>query len=138
MKTLTNRIALFAASAVVLGTMAYGQTNQMKADIPFAFHAGNGVLPAGEYTVSNERTPAGSAYTTLRSVSLKKGVIALGSPNDAHAAGSPILVFRCARQGCALAAIRSSQGTVTYNSGKAWPKEEVATITVPLRVVNGD
>lgn len=35
MKTLANRHVKFAASAVGLGTMAYGQTG-MKVEIPFA------------------------------------------------------------------------------------------------------
>jgi hypothetical protein len=37
MKSFTNRLAVFAASPVVLGTMAYGQTT-LNVEIPFAFH----------------------------------------------------------------------------------------------------
>lgn len=35
----------------LLSASAYGQINQLRADIPFDFRAGNQVLPAGEYRV---------------------------------------------------------------------------------------
>ena len=44
MKTLSNRIALFAASAIVFGTVAFGQTAPVKAEIPFAFRTTAGLL----------------------------------------------------------------------------------------------
>ena len=50
MKTLVNRIVMVAASAMVLGTLAFGQT-EMKAQIPFPFRTSMSTLPAGEYTV---------------------------------------------------------------------------------------
>ena len=37
MKSITNRLFVFAATAVFLGTTAFGQTT-MRADVPFAFH----------------------------------------------------------------------------------------------------
>ena len=45
MKSIANRLFLFAAAALSLGTAAYGQ-NILKADIPFAFR-GPGGAPSG-------------------------------------------------------------------------------------------
>jgi hypothetical protein len=48
MKTQLLRTSLVALMAAVIG---YGQSSQMRADIPFSFVAGGATLPAGEYTV---------------------------------------------------------------------------------------
>ena len=49
MKNIANRILLFAAAALSLGTAAYGQT--LKADVPFAFRAVGTPSTAGRCTV---------------------------------------------------------------------------------------
>src|SRR5947209_2924205 len=41
MKSIANRLFLFAAAALSLGTVAYGQTT-VKADVPFAFRTPGG------------------------------------------------------------------------------------------------
>jgi hypothetical protein len=139
MKTFTNRIALFAASAVVLGTMAYGQGSVVKAEIPFAFEAAGKTLAAGAYVLSPVSSRDGGHILALRSVASNRSVIAIGTPVDPYATGNSALLFRCNADGCALSGIRSSEGTVTYNSGhKAARAKESAMVAVPLRVSNGD
>ena len=63
MKTLANRIMMFAASALVLGTVAYGQT-QLTVTIPFAFRTANTTLPSGTY-VFNRQAIGGVTVTIL-------------------------------------------------------------------------
>jgi hypothetical protein len=139
MKTFTNRIALFAAGAVVLGTMAYGQNSVVKAEIPFAFEASGKTLKAGEYVLSPVQSRDGARIVVLRGVVSKQSVITIGTPVDPYATGSSAILFRCNADGCALAGMRSSEGTVTYGSAHKTPRaKEAAMIAVPLHVSNGD
>ena len=139
MKTFTNRIALFAAGAVVLGTMAYGQSSVVKAEIPFAFEASGKTLTAGEYVLNQLPTKDGAHIVTLRSVASNRSVIAIGTPADPYAKGDSAILFRCNADGCVLAGMRSSAGTVTYGSAHKTPRaKEAAMVVVPLRVSNGD
>jgi hypothetical protein len=55
----------------VLAGLAYGQTT-LKANIPFAFHAGGKVLPAGQYDVLPQ---PGSAPIRVRSADSKTAVL---------------------------------------------------------------
>ena len=135
MKSLINRIALFAAGAVVLGTMAFGQSRIMTAKIPFAFRTANGVLPAGEYAVLEPMR--NSSVTTLRNTVSHKTVSVIGMPADYGKAGDAEIGFRCGSSDCSLAWIRTSDRKVSYGSGKA-PKDELAVVTVPIRISNGD
>jgi hypothetical protein len=42
--------------AAVLGSIAYAGTAPVRVNIPFAFHAGDAVLPAGEYVLEDMYT----------------------------------------------------------------------------------
>jgi hypothetical protein len=139
MKTFTNRIALFAASAVVLGTMAYGQSSVVKAEIPFAFEASGKTLAAGAYVLDPLPSKDGAQILALHSVASNRSVIAIGTPADPYAKGESAVLFRCNADGCVLAGLRSAAGTVTYGSAHKTPRaKEVAMVAVPLRVSNGD
>ena len=139
MKTFTNRIALFAAGAVVLGTMAYAQNSAVKADIPFAFEASGKTFAAGQYTLSPLPSRDGARIVALSGVTSKQSVFAIGSPVDHWAKGNSAILFRCNADGCVLAGIRSPEGTVTYNPGhKPARAKESSMVAVPLRVSNGD
>jgi len=140
MKNLMNRIALFAAGAVVFGTTAFGQTVHMTAQIPFAFHTAGVTLPAGAYAITVPGADHAVRVAQLRSVATGRSVVDLGLPNDPFAKGPTAVVFRCGTAGCALTAIRTSQGTTNYPSGqkKTAGEKEVAINAVVVRTVNGD
>jgi hypothetical protein len=141
MKSFTNRLAMFAASAVVLGTMAYGQT-AMNAEIPFAFHTANATLPAGNYTVS--RIAGTTVSTTLRlyNKDSHRSVLAASLPIDMYrtTAEKPVIVFACVEQGCTLREIKTSTGTYSYPAAHktAHDREAVSMIEIPLTARNGD
>jgi len=138
MKSIMHRIAVFAASAVVLGTTAFGQTMVMKAQIPFAFHSGNATLPAGSYTLTSDAHNA-TQLTRLRNASANVAVYSVGSPNDSWAAGRTAVIFRCGSEGCRLSAIRTAAGTITYYTpGKTAREKEVAVNAVLVRASNAD
>ena len=137
MKTLANRLVMFAASAVVLGTMAYGQT--MKAEIPFAFHTANATLPAGSYVINNRPTTAQGNTIRMWNTSTHRGAFVMSTQSDLYQTGRSSLVFLCGKQGCSLSAIRTSRGTFTYPAPHkaARDKEAVAVVSIPL-TLNGD
>lgn len=115
-KTSISRIAMMAAGAMVLGTMAYGQTNR-KANVPFAFRTAMGALPAGEYTVEQGATFGGTPVTAM--------------------AGPAAILFRCAvDRGCVLVGVRTAEGAIKVSSREK--ETGVATIAIPLRAVHGD
>ena len=112
MKTLTNRLVIFAASAVLLGTAAYGQ-DRLKADIPFAFHTATASLPAGSY----EFDASLRDVTTIRSLNTAshKGVFAMSSPLDTYkATAKPNAEFLCENGNCVLNAINTGAGSYRY------------------------
>ena len=112
MKSITNRLFLFAAAALSLGTVAYGQTT-LKADVPFAF-AIRGVeatSAAGNYTVRLENTGNGSLARITDRVT-GRGMFSLTIPlgSKVGAEIAPHLVFRCVETGCQLSEIWTSAG----------------------------
>jgi hypothetical protein len=48
------RSAFFGLGLLLVASAVQAQSNGVKADIPFDFVVGNQMLPAGEYTVSNQ------------------------------------------------------------------------------------
>ncbi len=139
MKPITNRIATLAAAAVVLSTMAYGQTNTMKAEIPFAFSTPSGKLPAGAYVVTDESKTSGSHIAALHSANSKKVVLVLGTQKDYYKKGDSAILFLCGEKGCALSGIRTADGTVSYNVPRQSKHDkEVALVAVPVQSVKAD
>src|ERR1700728_4296318 len=68
MKNIANRIFLFTAAALSLGTAAYGQT--LKADVPFAFRAVGTPSAAGRYTVQLKNVGNGPVVSITNSQTL--------------------------------------------------------------------
>lgn len=138
MKNLMNRIAVMAASAVVLGTMAYGQ-EPLTATVPFDFRTAHKKMPAGDYRIYPQDKATGGRLLRLVHVAEKDTVMTIGLPFDTFHKGSPAVLFRCAGDRCALEGVRTTEGSVTYpGAAKLIDNPETAVVTVPLRAVNGD
>jgi hypothetical protein len=139
MKTLTNRLVIFAASAVLLGTMAYGQ-ERMKAEIPFAFHTANASLPAGNYEF--DRPSIQDVVTTIRRLNgdSHKAVLALSLPLDTYnkATKAPSAEFVCENGNCVLRAVTTSAGTYRYPvpHKSRRDKEALSVLRIDLAAVN--
>jgi hypothetical protein len=140
MKTLANRFTMFAASALVLGTMAYGQT-QTKVEIPFAFSAGKATLPPGSYLFYRQ-TLGSVTLTILESATSHHSVLAVGArvdPNDRPS--QPSFVFACVSGNCSLSAVKMASGTLIYAAPKKAAREQgalVSFISIPITTRNGD
>jgi hypothetical protein len=131
---------MLAAGAMVLGTMAYGQT-EMKAHIPFAFQTATSTYPAGQYTIGRANMTSGFAITSLQNQATMHKEFVSGGLKDTWTVGSPALLFRCSDgSGCVLTSVRAPDGSISYSPGskKARYKEEAALIVIPLRAVNAD
>jgi len=139
MKTIANRLIVFAASAFALGTVAFGQT-RMTAEIPFAFHTVTGTLPAGTYSFDRLKS-AGMAHTVIVTNTKTSKATVAGTANfDAwkKAPDAPVAVFACVEGRCTLKALRTSEGTAEYAAPHRTKNAEVAEISVPLKAHSAD
>jgi hypothetical protein len=144
MKTVANRLIVFAASALALGTVAFGQ-ERMTAEVPFAFHTVDSVLPAGTYEFTPVRLASVSHLLSVRNTATNEST-AVGLPvfdqYNKSTGANPTLTFVCQAGACQLKAIRTSNGTLNYPvtrpSRSAAKEAQVAVITIPAKVSSGD
>src|ERR1700693_45543 len=138
MKSITNRISLFAATAVFLGTAAYGQTT-MKADVPFGFAIPGGGATAGNYVV-DLNTNGGGKVVRLYNVDTHKGVLAITT----NLSGGPVqqttprLVFRCGAIGCAVSEIWTGDAGYKVPIGRARDYGYLASIPLVIEQARGN
>ena len=136
MKSITNRLFVFAATAVFLGTTAFGQTT-MRADVPFAFHVTNGGVDAGNYLIQLENGGIGKIVSVYNHDS-HRSVLAVtfqlsAKPGEAI---RPRLVFRCGDTGCALSEVWTPNGGYGVPQGKPGAHQYLASI--PLTAQQGN
>lgn len=143
MKTYANRLIAFAASALafgtIFGTTAFGQT-RLTVEVPFAFETAQGKLPAGSYDVVELRMNGVAHVISLRSAASGDTIIP-GIPvfdGFATAGKAQSVDFACTRSSCRLTAIKTNSGTLTYGAPRKAKGSEVATVTLPIRALNGD
>jgi hypothetical protein len=138
MKTIANKIAAFAVTAVALGTAAFGQTTQkadMRTEIPFTFHTARGTMPAGQYDVI-ENYAGVSGVFALRNTASNKVALVSGSPSGVRNSEGSGITFRC-DDGCELAAIRTSRTAVTFPEHKSTKAWKAAMVAVHVTSANG-
>jgi hypothetical protein len=110
MKSIANRLFLFAAAALSLGTAAYGQ-NTLKADVPFAFRMPGGVASAGQYTIRLDGVSNGQVVH-INNWETGHSALSVGYSlyRNVNVPIVPRLVFRCGETGCALSEIWTPTG----------------------------
>jgi len=128
MKSIANRLFLFAAAALSVGTVAYGQTTVI-ADVPFAFRTPGGASSAGHYTVRFENN-----IGHLSNRETGRSTLTLGYRLSANraAATAPRMVFRCGAAGCQLSEIWTANGG--YSVPVRHVKDPEYTASIPLDV----
>ena len=142
MKTFMNRIAIFAASAVVLGSMAYAQ-GTLTAEIPFEFKVSGKAMPAGSYTVIDRAPISGTHVTAIRNRETFTSAMAVSGALDTQGKpnAAPSLLFACVKGTCELAAVKTVDGTRTYHPNlklSAREKEALAMVEVRLHRAVGE
>lgn len=136
MKSITNRLFVFAAAAAFLGTTAFGQT-ALRADVPFAFHVIGGGADAGNYAIQLDNGGTGKIVTVYNHDS-HRAVLAVTSQLVAKPGEviRPRLVFRCGDTGCALSEVWTPDGGYSIPQRKIGAHEYLASI--PLAVQQGN
>ena len=126
MKNLTNMM-IAAAALVVTAGMAKAQA--IKAEVPFSFHVGGKLMPAGEYSVNSQSGPSDRVFN-LVNADAHSSVFTLPYQIDANKGGDAKLVFECSGANCAL--VKMSAGTgLTYGfSHPKWAKGEDTRVAV--------
>lgn len=92
MKHRLTRFILTAGLSALFGSLVLSAQDQKEvANIPFAFQANDRVLPAGEYKVSETRTPGIFVLSDADAHSM----FLVARLNDTGARDNPRLTFRC-------------------------------------------
>jgi hypothetical protein len=135
MKSITNRLFLFAASALFLGTTAFGQT--LSADVPFAFHVPGGGVDGGKFTIQLQNAGTGKVVN-MYNYDSHRGALAVtyklwSKPGEVV---RPRLVFRCGDNGCMLSEVWTLDGGYRVPQAKPGAHEYLASI--PLSVKQGN
>lgn len=128
MKSLTTRIMIVAAALVTAGAAS---AQGMRANVPFAFHAGNTVLAAGAYQV--DFRGLGGAVT-IRDATHNTVVMAMPVTHIDRKGESAKLVFTCAHDACSLVQAWSgnSGSGLQFKAPKSDPAEETSLTVVRL------
>jgi hypothetical protein len=125
-----RRIAVAMAIAATLVTSAHAQDRRLSARIPFAFHVGNSVLPAGSYTLQDvEREVLRIGNRGNQNAT----VMVLTTPARSEYRSSPRLVFHGYGGNYFLAQIDWGYG-VAHEIPAANHEREIAE-AVPARIV---
>jgi hypothetical protein len=132
MKSITNRLFVFAATAVFFGATAFGQTT-LRADVPFAFHVTGGGVDAGNYVIQLQ-----NGVVSVHNNDSHRSALALTFqlPAKPGEAIQPRLVFRCGDTGCVLSEVWTLDGGYGIPQAKPGAHEYLASI--PLTVQKGN
>jgi hypothetical protein len=116
MKRLLTTLLLTIATSGPFAARMAAQTNQAKAEIPFAFVASNRTLPAGTYTFA--QLGASVPVFTLRNTKGHGLLVHLGT-NETGKPQDPSLTFACYGKECILARITPPNSEVAYGLSKS-------------------
>jgi hypothetical protein len=134
MKSMTTKLMIAAAALAIATSAASAQA--LKAEIPFAFRAGEKVLAPGTYTVriqSEHRYLIISNYETKQQTALLTG--APGDPSKEWVAkGDPVMVFECGTSRCELSRLWAGHGeeAMSFPHRKLGRDERASSIAVRL------
>jgi hypothetical protein len=139
MKTLGNRMLMFAAGAIVLGTMAHAQ-DKLQVEVPFAFRAGTVTLPSGSYFIHRLSLQSATSMV-LEDVASHRTVYASSAFIDVNEkVGEPSVVFTCIGGSCSLSKIKMASGTIVYPARKKVAQEQgtVSVVSIPMKTRTGE
>ena len=133
---------MVAAGVLVMAGVASAQS--LKADIPFAFQAGNKLMPPGTYLIGTVQGTSSIKVFHLYSQEERRSVLAVpfvmqDPAKDWKADGKPRLGFTCGTGRCALAQIWSgSTSSISYHFRSPKSEETAGMRVVVARTVNGE
>lgn len=105
-----------AALAVAAGSAS---AQSLKAEIPFAFHAGGVLMPPGAYSVTRSVSSASQSFVIYNPETRQSVILAHYVPSDAPAAWradtQARLAFECSSDNCVLRTVWTAAGEPAYN-----------------------
>jgi hypothetical protein len=138
MTNFTKRIMTAAVTLTAAAGLADAQT--MKAEIPFTFRAGDMVMAAGTYEVTEVNRNSGQHAFRIAGADGRHAMLLLAnSPRDTErnweAIGKPVLGFDCGGAKCALIAIWTGPRNIAYsfNRPKLGRDEAIRMAVVVMR-----
>jgi hypothetical protein len=122
MKRQFTRIVLTAGLSAVLGSLTLSAQDYSKetANIPFAFHANEKILPAGEYTVKQINSTGVFQLYDSNGHSLF-----LNAPVPKSGKADPRLTFSCYEKDCLLSQIWMPESNTGYAVSDSALKKEL-------------
>jgi hypothetical protein len=143
MKRLTNSMATAAAVLMVTAGVASAQQSLLKAEVPFAFSAGNKVMEPGTIRVRPLGGNIGRAAVIVNNYDAKHSYIVLAmSVGDAPAkwiaSGQPRLGFDCTTGACILARVWYGEGYAYQLYGPKTRSDEVLLTEIVMKPDRGD
>jgi hypothetical protein len=134
---------MFAAVAVLLFTTFAPQSHAQyatRANVPFAFQAGDKMLAAGEYQVQRAPVGAGTEQLIRRTDSSASTFVFTNVLDPADQNAEAKLIFRCYGKECFLSEIWSGSGKGLKlmesrrekELTKASPENELVLVSVPM------
>jgi hypothetical protein len=131
MKTTTLRLTL--AAVALVATAATASAQNLKAEIPFPFHAAGARMQAGTYSVRVSRAASGPV---VQIYNVDEGRSVMTLPRAVDSPWSPvrstvILSFACTNGNCELASMRDDNSTVyNFSTSKKSPETRIATVVL--------
>ncbi len=141
---MTKQILTIAA-ALVLTALAPAQSHAQQitqAKVPFAFQAGETMMPAGEYQI-RRALPSSKAVQQIQRTDSSASTFVMTYPTDAREKNAvPKLIFNCYSDECFLSEVWSGHGQglkLTESRrekelSRATTENELAVVSVPLTV----
>ena len=140
MKTTATKLMIAAAILAVTAGVASAQA--MKAEVPFAFRAGNTVLPAGDYRIDVQ---GNHRIVTLSNFDAKQTIMLLPAggataPKDWRTKGDPVLAFECGAGRCSLVQLWTgdSRDALSFPHPKLAGNEQAMIMLIPLTRASAD
>lgn len=127
-------LSMMIAAAAVMAAATTASAQNMKAEIPFPFHAAGARMQPGTYWVSLGHLGGGSASVQFYSVDERRSVMAV--PHVTSQPGVPrssavTLTFACTDGNCVLSSLRDDSATVYgFAAGKPSPATRIATVVL--------
>jgi hypothetical protein len=133
MKRTAFRLMITAAAA--LAAVATASAQNMKAEIPFAFHASGARMEPGTYWVTLNQRGSAPVFR-IANVETKRSIMAMSVVTKASAnykPSNPVLTFKCVDTRCVLASVRNEASMVyAVSRGKDEPGTRIATVALKV------
>ncbi len=136
------KTTLAAAGMLMITGLASAQT-RLRAEVPFAFRAGEKMMQPGTYFIDRVEGPAGNSLYRVLNTDLRESAVimaraAYDPKKEWEADGLARLAFSCVADHCALSSLWEGQSRPAYRFGIPKAHDEVRMTYVVAQPVKAD